>query len=321
MGDIRQLIERRIINFEILLLDHLTPLLREQILHAIALHREALQQPDVDPYLEDLDDLHDQLKGHWTKVYGNLISRAYLLQDIILFQQFLIAKLLEDYTNEPCPVNKWVLDQAKCIIEQEDHAMARDGSVVDTTYQVHVVFPLEEMMLSRDHVENKLLAAAIGLGHSGSDIQRLIDRRDWLNLAMVLTNDRGLALKLFEGQPSGICDAKTYERILQGIDQIKGKYFTELLDSSTFTISTHAREMSAGQASSQYNIGSPPAPLTIRPSNSRPHSEDPSSRNSWTWGIYDVIVSSLKGTKPTYSTSSDANCEETTSLVNLKKAE
>ena len=177
------------------------------------------------------------------------------------------------------------------------------------------------MILDRDQIENKLSAVTIGKEHSGSDIQPLIDKCDWSNLVTALVYNRGLALKLFEGQPSGICDAKTYERILQGIDQIKGKYFTELLDSSTFTISTHAREMSAGQASSQYNIGSPPAPLTIRPSNSRPHSEDPSSRNSWTWGIYDVIVSSLKGTKPTYSTSSDANCEETTSLVNLKKAE
>lgn len=323
MGDIRQLIGRRIINFEILLSDHLTPLLREQIRHAIALHRKALQHPNSDPYLKDLSDLHDQLMEHWTKVYGDLISRAYLLQDIIMFRQFLIAELLEDYTNEPCTVDKWVLNQAKCVIEQGDHARAEDGSVVDTTYQVHVVFPLEEMMLSRDHVENKLRAAAIRQGNSGSDIQPLVDRRDWSNLAATLTNDRRLALKLF-GEPSfdaNISDAKTYQRILHGINEIKGKYFSELSDSSTFTISTHAREMSAGQASSQYNIGSPPAPLTIRLSNSRPHLEDPSSRNGWTWDIYGTIVSGLKGTKLTYSTSSDANCDEATSLVNSKKAE
>jgi hypothetical protein len=320
MGDIRQLMERRIINFEILLSDHLTPLLREQIRHALALHREALQHRNGDPYLEDLDDLHDRLMAHWTEVYGNLVSRAYLLQDIILFQQFLTAKLLEDYTNEPWTVNKWVLNQAKCVIEQGDDAMAKDGSVVDTMYQVHVVFPLEEMMLNRDHVENKLRAAAIGQAHSGSDIQPLIDRRDWLNLAMVLTNDRDLALKLLEGQRAGLFDAKTYERILQGIDQIKGKYFTELLDSSTFTLSTHAREMSAGQASSQFNIGSPPAPLTIRPLNSRPHSEIPSSRSGWFQSFYGAIVGGFTATNPTYSTPSDANCDEATSLVNSKKA-
>jgi hypothetical protein len=124
MGDIHQLIERRIINLKFLLSDRLTPLLREQMCHAIALHREALQHPNGDPYLKDLDDLHDQLMGHWTKVYGNLIPRAYLLQDMVLFRQFLIAKLLEDYTNEPYTVNKWVLNQAKCVIEQGDDATA-----------------------------------------------------------------------------------------------------------------------------------------------------------------------------------------------------
>ena len=149
MGDIRQLIERRIINFETLLVEHLTPLLRERIRHAIALHLEAFKQPIVDPYLKDLDDLQDQLMEHWTKVYGNMISRAYLLQDIILFQQFLVAKLLEDYTNWPYTVEKWVLNQAKCIIEQEDHVRRNNGSIVNTIYQDRIVFPLEEMMLSK----------------------------------------------------------------------------------------------------------------------------------------------------------------------------
>lgn len=44
-----------------------------------------------------------------------------------MFHQFLIGKLLEDYTNEPYTINKWVLDEAKWIIEQEG---AKDGSNV-----------------------------------------------------------------------------------------------------------------------------------------------------------------------------------------------
>ncbi|KAF8852989.1 hypothetical protein BDZ45DRAFT_93033 [Acephala macrosclerotiorum] len=308
MADIRQLIEGRIINFEILLSEHLTPLLREQIRHAIALHREALQHPNGDPYLKDLDDLHEQLAGHWTKVFGDLISRAYLLKDIIMFQQFLVAKLLEDYTNEPYTVDKWALNQAKRIIEQEDHARVKDGSVVDTMYQVHVVFPLEEMMLSRDHVENKLRAAAIRQEHSGSDIQPLIDRRDWSNLAAALANDRHLVLKLFGGPSSdaNIFDAKTYQRILHGIDEIKGEYFSELSDPSTYTISTYAREISAEQ--------------TIPPPDIRNHS------NRFVWNLYNTIAGGLRGIKPSlkstaYSTSSAANCDEATSLVNSRKAE
>lgn len=96
--------------------------------------------------------------------------------DIIMFQRFLIAKLLEDYTNEPYTITKWILDKA--IRVQEGYARAEDGSNLDTTYQVHVRYTLEEMMLDRDHVENKLRAAAIGQGHSGGDIQPLIDKRD-----------------------------------------------------------------------------------------------------------------------------------------------
>jgi hypothetical protein len=157
VGDIRQGIESRINYFEVLLPEHLTLLLRKQINHAIKLHHEALKHPD--PYLKDLDALYDQFKEHWTKVYRDSISRVFLLQDIIMFHQFLVRKLLEDYTDEPYTINRWELDQAKCIIEQEDHAGAKNGSTVGTAYPVHVIYPLEEIHGPRDVSER------------GSDIQ------------------------------------------------------------------------------------------------------------------------------------------------------
>jgi hypothetical protein len=101
---------------------------------------------------------------------------------------------------------------------------------VGTAYSVHTIYPLEEMMLSRDYVENKLRAVAAGQGRQGSDIQLLIDKCDWSNLATALTNDRDLARKLFLQQPLNAkqFDANTYNRILQGIDEIEGKYFAKL---------------------------------------------------------------------------------------------
>ena len=63
--------------------------------------------------------------------------------------------------DEPYTIDKWVLNQAKYIIEQEDHG-AKNGSTMGTAYSVHVIYPLEEMMLSRDYVENKLRAVAVG---------------------------------------------------------------------------------------------------------------------------------------------------------------
>jgi hypothetical protein len=75
-------------------------------------------------------------------------------------------------------------------------------------------------------------------------------------------NDRDLADKLFLQQPfnTNIFNANIYERILKGIDKIKGKYFAKLSDLSKFTISLHARKILAGQVSNHTNHGSPQTP-------------------------------------------------------------
>ena len=54
----------------------------------------------------------------------------------------------------------------------------KDGIDVGTAYPDHVIYPLEEMMLSRDYVEKKLRTVATE-GRQGSDIQPFIDRCDW----------------------------------------------------------------------------------------------------------------------------------------------
>lgn len=69
---------------------------------AQALHLKAFDDPTgPHPYLDDLDDLQEEFQRHWNKIYGKSITRAWLLKDIFFFQQFLIAKLLEDYAYEP----------------------------------------------------------------------------------------------------------------------------------------------------------------------------------------------------------------------------
>lgn len=322
MEHTRRYIERRIANFEILSLERSTPLLRKQMRHAIALHREALKHSDLDPYLEDLNTLHSQLKEHWTRIYGDLISRAFLLQDIILFQQFLIAKLLEDYTGEPYTIDQWILDQARCVIEQERSVGTNNDSNVDKMYQAHVVYPLEEMMLGRDHVENKLRAAAAKRGRSQSDIQPLIDSCDWLNLARALTNDRDLILKLFAEQP---LDHNKAKKILRGIEEIEEKYFSKLSDSSTFTISMHAKEMSAERASTYTNNRSSLTSSTIASSDIG-HSGIGPSRNGFAWNIYNAIADGLGGTKPSLKSgaslrSSRTGWDKAASHVDLKKGE
>jgi hypothetical protein len=66
---------------------------------------------------------------------------------------------------------------------------------------------------------------------------------------MALTNDRDLAHKLFLQQ---LFNTNTYNKILQAINKIKGKYFAKLSDSLTLT----NNPQSAGQALNHTNRGS-----------------------------------------------------------------
>ena len=157
-------------------------------------------------------------------------------------------------------------------------------------------------MLSRDYVENKLRAAAEG--RQGSDIQPLINRCDQLNLATALANDCNLACKLFLQQlfNTSQFDANTYKRILQGIDEIEGKYFAKFSDSLTSL-----------------------PPQTSAPSNTRHHLGDPPSRSGIGQSIYNTIASSFRGTKSSIRSrpsllSSNNDCDKTF-YINSKKAD
>jgi hypothetical protein len=78
-------------------------------------------------------------------------------------------------------------------------------------------------------------------------------------LATTLTGDCDLAHKLFLQQlfNTNIFNENTYKRILQGINEINGKYFVKSLDPSTFITTLHARGMLAEQALNHTNHRSP----------------------------------------------------------------
>jgi len=280
MAGIADLIrDERIRSLKILLLEPLTPLLRNEIRHAIKLYSDIGRgesqiieetAPLVDdsttvegfPHLQDVDTLCSRIEEHWTKIYGSPFSRGHLLLDVALFQQFLTDKLLEDYAKKPCTVTQWAFNQAD-VIEQH-YAGAKSGSDEDTTYQSRVVFPLKELMLNQDHVEKKLLSARAE-PRSGSHIQRLIDRKDWSSLATTLANDRDLAIGLFEGHPfyPDLFDENTRKRVLRSIDGIKRGYLVE----SHRSIGTHV-------------------------------TEEPASRNGFAWNVYNAIASGFGGAGP-----------------------
>ena len=217
--------------------------------------------------------------------------RAYLVQNMLMFQLFLRSKLLEDYAKEPHTVDSYILTKAERVSKQDNRSLAvpgaKDDSDSDKRYQDYIVFPLEELMLNRDHVENKLRAAFARQGQPGSNIQPLINRCDWESLAAALTNNRELAAKLLQG-PTPIIDS--YERILQGINQVQAKYFTGLTSPSTFTISIHAKEMSARQATNSIDERSTIPPSATASVHTGRQSTD-LSKTGFIWSIYDSIAS------------------------------
>ena len=157
MEKTREIALVRIVNFAYLLTQNPTPLLHQQLSHAMVLHQQALESPDINPFLRDLDVLHAQIEKHWAKVYSDMLTTASLLWDINMFQRFLCSKLLEDYANEPYVVSGRMLSLAESTVRQDQRHLARpsedDNTISDEQYRDHVVFPLEESNLDRDYVE------------------------------------------------------------------------------------------------------------------------------------------------------------------------
>jgi len=224
-------VQIRISNFELLLEHNTTPLLQEELRHAIKLHRKALESESISCFSEDLNTAHAKIEQHWKRVYADMLTTASLLWCMRIFDHFLRSKLLEDYANVPYIVSGPALTFAKLIAKQH-HRDPREG-IVDETYQSYVVFPLEEYKLDRDTIEDKLIAVAAREGHPGSDIQPLIDTRNWAKLAAVLMGDRDIITKLTE---RSACPSEISDLILAGISRVQNEHFASLTSPSTFTL-------------------------------------------------------------------------------------
>jgi len=269
MADTHEIALIRIVNFGFLLKQNPTPLLQDELRHAITLHAEAVDSPDFHKLIPDLNTIHAQIEEHWARVYADMLTTASLLWDINMFERFLQSKLLEDYLNEPFEITGRILTLAEYTVKQDKSCVAgptgADNTTSDEQYRNHVIFPLEESKLDRAHVENKLRAVAARRGRPGSDIQPLIDACDWTKLAAALTSDRDIVTKLTQRSATF---AEASEKILAGINRVQNKYFTSLSGPSTFTL-----------ASTGYQTSSSP-------------------RGSFARGIFDAIASGLKWDSP-----------------------
>jgi len=205
MEIIRLYTDETVTNWQVLIATcKLTPRLRKQIQTTIYTYQEIAKQknPHVGASFKILLDLRDEIDSHWAQIFKNPIRTAVLFRHMFIFQVFLKDRLLEDYTGGSQVINVNIICLARFMgsLEDRERAAREICAKLDNLegiYQQHVIFVLQELLLDRAHVERKMRTALARGGRPGSDIQPLIDRRDWESLATVLMKDQLLTTELF----------------------------------------------------------------------------------------------------------------------------
>ena len=243
---------------EALLKGELTPLLRCEIEKAYSNHLSVRQLPlaEIALHVDDLKSQRNSIESHWNQIFRDMNTKAYVFLELEFFEHFLSDKLREDYINEPCQVSGRMLDFARIKGDSDDRELAARNLTrgkeeeLDNLYKEVVVFAVKELMLDLNHVERKLSAALERAGRPGSDIQALVDRCRWADLATVLLEDQKLYPQV---NPRNGYPAFTKFMVKRGIDQVQRTYFKDLISPSEFTLSSHSQALSKSIPSDRDN--------------------------------------------------------------------
>jgi hypothetical protein len=252
--------------------ERLTPLLQKEMKSAIEEMTKRVQKPqfsaDAD-VVERLENQHNDLTEHWSKVFKNPADRSLLLVNINHYEIFLVGTLYEDYMSQPVnplephlPGNHWF--SARDLSSKVQHCRdTKDDSTSDSDeyYQENILLPLEEMDLGSlvSHAENRLRTAAAarqaGSKGMGAHVSRLIQGCEWQGLAETLIYDRQVFNNLCSHDTLYI-NRKWLEalrpKILGRMDDLQRTYYTNLSSPTNYTISEHAMDLLA-----RHSVGGP----------------------------------------------------------------
>ena len=214
-------------SLKAILFDIQTPFLRKEIQHAITLSDPSTRQ--------DFEVVYDRIIQHWNKIHTHMGLKAELLTNMNKFYMFLEKVLLAEYAGKPCLTNKHFVSFWAGIISQHRAGTIRRNDL--NNYHDCLVFPLEQMLLNQQHVENRLIAADSAAPKWNSYVQHLIDGKDWSNLATTVKNDRDLVNSLFTREPfyKTFHDGESGQLILRGIDNVESRYLATTSNRSPFT--------------------------------------------------------------------------------------
>lgn len=269
-----------------------TPSLREDILHAIKVHKEALEQPNLDrPFVKKLDSLQDQIEEHWSRVYKSCIDHSNFMAHLAQYQLFFTELLLSEYTGAAFSDTQTI----EWLHRSATHIKKAATDVSDefrAVFNESIVSPVEELLLNRPHVEMRMLLAAANTDRPpplGGHIQYLIKHGHWQDLAKYLYHDRELALGLFKYQPivQGLFDDGRPDRVLQGITSIQDKYFTDISSPTEYTTSKYTKDLETVKQTSDtsYKITATPSAVERH----KPSGDSPSARIQAAMSIFNVI--------------------------------
>lgn len=294
------------------------------------MHSEALEQPTLDvPFVKELDSLQDQIEEHWSRVYKSCIDHSHIVADLGQYQLFLTELLLSEYTGAAFTDTQSIgwLHQSAAQIKKAATDVSDEFRAI---FHEAIVFPLEELLLNRPHVEKRLLLAAADDDRPrplGGHIQYLIKSGDWQNLAKYLYHDRELALGLFKYQPivPGLFDGGTRDKVLQSITSIQEKYFIDMSSPTEYTTSKYTEDLETVKQAPDTS-----RQITVTPSaveHHKPSRDSPSPRHH-AKSIFNAIAGGIKslgahsGSKQAASkrVSVNAATDEKTPLVEEKKA-
>ncbi|KAL1880026.1 hypothetical protein Daus18300_001389 [Diaporthe australafricana] len=255
-----ELIESRLQDYTFLGFESLTPLLKHLLQQSSDFHSKALKLPVIHKHLlTELNTFHGMVEEHWAKLHNSLSRHAQLMAHICLFMEVLSSQLIRDYSDEPEDADTTVGTHTKLIQQHRESARDGDGSHSDQSYQDFVVTPIEELLLDREHVEHRLMVAETckkPKGDAPATAHYFIKRCDWPSLASILARDRELSFATLEaGNQSsimlGIFPKDDAIKAVQGISDIRDKYFTDLASPTNFTLSKYAKKQSPPSSADQ----------------------------------------------------------------------
>lgn len=218
-----------------------------------------------------LNTFHDIVEEHWGKVHTSPARHAQLIAHMCLFMEVLSSQLIRDYSRAPAQEEADDADavfgtRINLIKQHRESGNDSSSEHSDQSYQDLVVAPIEELMLDQEHVEHRLIVAAETCkepeGNAPGTVHYFIKQCDWPNLAKILVRDRELAFTILEaGKQSstmlGFFPKDDAIKVVQGISNIRDKYFTDLSGPANFTLSKHATKQSPLPSADQTSATEP----------------------------------------------------------------